>query len=120
MFESSFTQEFRSKFDAKLAEMFHSIGIKEGSIWIEVFHDGSEYYFNEVGCRYSGSVSIYPVDYFYQINQVAADMNYALTGRSLIEEREYYQSLISDQVKRKGKYCIYSIHVVPGTFNRVT
>lgn len=119
VFESSFTQEFRSKFDAKLVEMFHSIGIKEGSIWIEVFHNGSEYYFNEVGYRYSGSVSIYPVDYFYHINQVAADINYALTGRSLIEEKDHYQSLISDRVKRKEKYCIYSIHVSPGIISQV-
>lgn len=120
VFESSFTQEFRGKFDAKLAEMFCSIGIQEGSIWIEVFHDGNQYYFNEVGYRYSGSVSIYPVDYFYQINQVAADINYALTGKSLVEEKEHYQSLISGRVKRKEKYCIYSIHVAPGMISRVT
>lgn len=119
VFESNYTQEFRSKFDTKLAQLFSSIGIQEGSIWIEVFHDDGQYYFNEVGYRYSGSVSIYPVDYFYQINQVAADINYALTGRSLIEERDHYQSLIRDQVKRKEKYCIYSIHIVPGIISQV-
>ena len=119
LFESNYTQEFRSKFDTKLAQMFSSIGIQEGSIWIEVFHDGDEYYFNEVGYRYSGSVSIYPVDYFYHINQVAADMNFALTGKSLVEEKEHYQSLISDRVKRKEKYCIYSIHVAAGTIHKV-
>lgn len=120
VFESSFTQEFRRKFDTKLEEMFRSIGIQEGPVWIEVFHDGDKYYFNEVGYRYSGSVSIYPVDYFYQINQVEADINLALLGKSLIEEKNEYQSLISDRVKRKEKYCIYSIHVVPGTISKVT
>lgn len=119
VFESDFANEFRSKFDTKLEEMFHSIGIKEGPIWIEVFHDGDQYYFNEVGYRYSGSVSIYPVDYFYQINQVAADINFALTGRSLIGEQRGYRPLIGKRVRRKEKYCIYSIHVAPGTISRV-
>ena len=86
VFESKLTQEFRLHFDEKIAEMFQSIGIREGSVWIEVFHDGENYYFNEVGFRYGGSVSIYPVDYFYQINQVAADIHYALTGESLISQ----------------------------------
>lgn len=120
VFESDFTNEFRNKFDAKLEEMFRSIGIKEGPIWIEVFHDDDKYYFNEVGYRYSGSVSIYPVDYFYHINQVAADINLALTGRSLIGEQQGYCPLISDRVKRREKYCIYSIHVDSGIISRIT
>ena len=45
VFESKLTQEFRLHFDEKIAEMFQSIGIREGSVWIEVFHDGENYYF---------------------------------------------------------------------------
>lgn len=37
VFESKLTQEFRLHFDEKIAEMFQSIGIREGSVWIEVF-----------------------------------------------------------------------------------
>lgn len=120
VFESNFTYEFRSKFDTKLEEMFRSIGIEEGAIWIEVFHDGDQYYFNEVGYRYSGSVSIYPVDYFYRINQVAADINFALTRKSMIGEQRGYRPLINDRVRRRKRYCIYSIHVTAGIIRNVT
>lgn len=119
VFESNATDEFRKKFEKKLEILFEKIGIKEGPIWIEVFHDNDKYYFNEVGYRYSGSVSIYPIDYFYHINQVAADINFALTGNDYISEECGYQSLITSKVKRKSKYCIYSIHVNPGEIKEV-
>lgn len=117
VFESKLTQEFRLHFDEKIAEMFQSIGIREGSVWIEVFHDGENYYFNEVGFRYGGSVSIYPVDYFYQINQVAADIHYALTGESCISE---HTSLIRSTLPRKKYYCIYPVHINAGTISSIS
>jgi len=117
LFESSFVSEFRENFDQKVEKMFQSIGLTEGSAWIEVFHDGSNYYFNEVGYRYGGSVSIYPVDYFYNINQVAADIFYALTGESCING---HLSLIGDRVKRKKHYCIYPLHIRPGKISSIS
>ena len=84
IFESPSTSEFRQRFDEKLQKMFSSISIKEGTIWIEAFYDGKDYYFNEAGYRYGGSVSIYPIDYLYGINQMAADIHYALTGDCLL------------------------------------
>ena len=110
-FESRFTEEYRKNFDEKLAKMFASIGIKEGSVWIEVFHDGEEYYFNEVGFRYGGSISVYPVDYLYGINQVHADMYYALTGKSNIHG---YNTMIPAKIERKKHYCVYPIYVSDG------
>ena len=111
VFESNYTQEFRSRFEDKLQQLFQSIGIREGSAWIEVFHDGDEYYFNEVGFRYGGSVSVYPVDYLHRYNQVAADIYYALTGVSMIEG---HPSLISVSIPRKKYYAIYPVYVSPG------
>lgn len=116
VFESRFTKEFRQKFDKKLAKMFNDIGIKEGTIWIEVFHDGDEYYFNEAGYRYGGSVTVYPVDYFQQINQVYADMYYALTGKSKIFG---WPSLVEEEKKGKRHYAIYPIYVKPGTIGSI-
>lgn len=114
VFESELVSEFRSKFDCKLEKMFNSIGIREGTIWIEVFHDGPNYYFNECGFRCGGSVSIYPVDYFYNINQVAADIYYSLTGKSKIFN---HPPLIKPDLVRKKKYCIYPLHINPGTIS---
>ena len=115
-FESKFTKEYRSRFDAGVEKMFQSIGIKEGSAWIEVFHDGENYYFNEVGFRYGGSISIYPVDYLTGINQVAADIYYALTG----ESKPYgHISLIPQNIERNHHYAVYPVYAQDGTISKI-
>ncbi|NLF42049.1 MAG: ATP-grasp domain-containing protein [Bacteroidales bacterium] len=116
IFESRKKNEFRSKFEEKIHQMFKSIGIKEGSLWIEVFVDGDKYFFNEMGYRYGGSVSIYPVDYFYHYNQVAADIYYSLTNESRIEG---FPTLISTALERKKHYCVYPIQVREGTIRQI-
>lgn len=115
-FESKFTKEYRELYDAGVEKMFQSIGITEGSAWIEVFHDGDNYYFNEVGFRYGGSISIYPVDYLTGINQVAADIYYALTG----ESHPYgHTSLIADSIERGLNYTVYPVYAGEGTISEV-
>lgn len=116
VFESKYTIEFRNKFEAKLQKLFKHLNIKEGSAWIEVFHDDDKYYFNEVGFRYSGSVSVYPVDYLYNINQVAADIHFALTGESCIYN---HHSLINRNVPRNKHYCMYTLHLKPGLIQNI-
>ena len=116
VFNSSMEQKFREKFDEKLALMFSSIGIKEGSIWLEVFVSGDNYYFNEAGYRYSGSVTVYPIDYFYGINQVASDMYYALTGKSIVKG---WNSLIPENITHKKHYCLYPVYLNAGTIKSV-
>ena len=116
IFESRCKDEFRSRFENKLQKMLNHLQVKEGSLWIEVFFDGRNYYFNEAGYRYSGSVSIYPVDYYYQINQVAVDIYYSLTGESRING---FKSLIDNAVPRKNYYCIFSIHLKEGKIKNV-
>ena len=64
---------FKSLYEKKLKSLFSSIGIREGTIWIEIFKDGDNFYFNEVGYRYGGSFSFYSVDYLSGINQFFAD-----------------------------------------------
>lgn len=109
--ESCYKDEFRAKYEDKIRKMFESINIKEGTIWIEIFHDGDNYYFNEVGFRYGGSFSFYSVNYFNEINQVYADMYYALTGDSQLFG---FKSLISATVKKGKHYCIYPVHMESG------
>lgn len=114
--ESRLTEEFRNMYEEKVAAMFREIGIKEGTIWIEIFHDGTQYYFNEVGYRYGGSFSFYTVDYFRNINQVYADIYYALTGVSKLEG---FTSLMPDNTKRSLNYCIYPVHLKPGQIAQI-
>ena len=111
IFESPSTSEFRQRFDEKLQKMFSSIGIKEGTIWIEAFYDGKDYYFNEACYRYGGSVSIYPIDYLYGINQKAAGIHYALTEESKIYG---YTSLIDAAKERRHVIVFTDFISIPG------
>ena len=108
---SQFENEFIDLYEDKLRKLFSAIGIKEGTIWIEIFKDGNNFYFNEVGYRYGGSFSFYSVDYLSGINQFFADLYYATTGDSQLYG---FPSLISDNIEKGMKYCIYSIHCKPG------
>ena len=104
---SIFTDDFRSRFEEKLKTMFKSIGLYQGLIWMEVFHDGDDYYFNEVGYRPNGSLTIVGIDYFFSINTVAADMYYALTG---VGKAHGFSSLIlKPHDTGKKKVCEYWI-----------
>ena len=117
LFGSLLTDKFRALYEEKLKELFRDIGLKEGPVWIEVFYDGENFFFNEVGYRYSGSVSIYPVDYYVGINEVASDIYFALTGESLLYG---FKSLCRKELERKNRYAIFCVHVSPGTITSVS
>lgn len=116
IFESKVKEEFRRRYEDKIKSMFTSLNIKEGSMWIEVFKDNDNFYFNEAGYRYGGSISIYPVDYFYRINQVATDIHYALTGMTYIYN---LGSTIPKTVPQKKNYGIYAVHLKSGTIKSI-
>ena len=103
-------------FEVKLQKLIDYLEIKEGNFWIEVFHDNEKYFFNEVGFRYGGSGSLYPVDYFRHINQVAIDIYYALTGKSMVEG---FKPLYLDNTLQKKKYAIYPVYLKPGTIKSI-
>ncbi len=115
-FESALVPEFRELFEDKIQALINYLEIKEGNFWIEVFHDGNQYYFNEVGFRYGGSGSLYPVDYFKGINQVAADIYYALTGKSKVEG---FAPLYGSIVPKKNKYAIYPVFLRRGIIGSI-
>lgn len=114
--ESDLAESFRSQFEDQIEKMIQSIGIKEGSFWIEIFHHDDKFYFNEVGFRYGGSASIYFVDYKHGINQVAADIYFALTGKS---KTDGFTSLIPTTIPRKQFYAVYPIYCESGTIKKV-
>ena len=111
VFESKHTERFRKLYESKIEQMLTSIGITEGPLWFEVFMDGEEFCFNEVGYRYSGSVTIWPVQYIAGVNEVASDIYYALTGKSQVKD---FISIIPENFPTKKYYCIYSIHLKSG------
>lgn len=117
IFGSRLESEFRDRFEDRLKDMFRGLGLKAGTLWIEVFHDGGEYFFNEAGYRYSGSMSMFPVDYYAGINQVAFDMHYSLCGQSDLFAGN---SLISESIPKSLRYAIYPVHMLPGTIASIS
>ncbi len=117
IFESNSIADFRSRYEEQLTRMFAHLGIKEGTLWIEVFKDGDNYCFNEAHYRYMGQISIYPVEYFTGINQLAADITFALTGESRLHG---HIPLIAPSVPRKKYYCMYCPHLRDGRIASIT
>ena len=113
---SPLTDEFRRRFESKLATMFSKIGIDKGNLWIEVFHDGNDWYFNEVGYRIDGYFSMYAVNYLTGVNQLAMDMDLALTGKASPDSGS---SLIPPSVPRKSHYCMYPVQMKPGVIAKI-
>ena len=111
IFKSYEEDLFREEFETKIISLFEEIGIREGCIWIEVFRDHGQFYFNEIGYRVGGTISIFPVAYMSGINQVATDIYYALTGKSVIEKKP---ELLKDIVIKDKRYCVYTVHVKSG------
>lgn len=115
---SIYTKEFRERFEEKLKKMFSSIGLYQGLIWMEVFHDGDNYYFNEVGYRPNGSLTIVGIDYFYDINTVAADIYYALTGKG--KSKGFSSLILKEHTKGKKKVCEYWVAVNSGIIGKIS
>lgn len=115
---SIYEKDFRNRFEEKLKKLFKDLGLYQGLIWMEVFHDGDEYYFNEVGYRPNGSLSIVGIDYLCDINTVAADIYYALTGKGVAHG---FSSLILKDVPRgKKKVCEFWIASNPGMIGNIS
>ncbi len=111
VFANNLNDEFRRRYETQLIQLFNNIGIREGIAWIEASREGDEYYFNECGVGHIEPESIYPVDYLYGYNLLAAEINYALTADNKIEG---HPSLICKDIPKKCYYAIYPVYLWPG------
>ncbi len=100
-------QKYLDLVDSKARQMFEKAGFSEGPIWIEAFYDGVEHFiFNEMGYRFGGSMTNYPVNYYYQIDQMDLMIDAAMG-----EKTSEINPLLTNSNK---KYCILPIHIHPG------
>lgn len=113
---SVLTEEFKEKVNDKIIRMLEGIGIKYGPIWIEVFYDGNNFVLNEIGYRYGGSLTYYPVDYLFGINQMHLLLNYLATGEPLYKD---FKNIKEIEDRKKHKYCILPIQLKSGTIKHI-
>lgn len=116
IFQSELKNIFLDKYDQKIKNMAKHLDLKEGTFWIEIFTNGNDFYFNEIGYRYGGSISFYPISYFTGINQVEKDIYYALSG---ISKTTDFIDMISSEIDRNQNYCIYSFVLDAGKISKI-
>ncbi|MBQ8047222.1 MAG: ATP-grasp domain-containing protein [Prevotella sp.] len=111
LFPSRGIQKYLELLDAKVRNMFESAGFTDGPIWIEAFYDGTDkFIFNEMGYRFGGSMTNYPVQYFYGIDQLDQLIHVAL-GESF--------PVMPKDIKPGKKYCILPVHIHAGRIDKV-
>lgn len=114
-FPSRGEEQYLEMLDQKARQMFEKAGFKDGPIWIEAFFDGGkEFVFNEMGYRFGGSLTYYPVKYFTGIDQLGLYVDSAV-GRKSIGSAH----IASNKEDKKAKYCILPIHIKAGTIKRI-
>lgn len=112
-FPSKGEDVYLSRLNDKVCKMFENAGFSNGPVWIEAFFDGKErFVFNEMGYRFGGSMTNYPVEYFTGFNQ----LNHLIDVASGISNHDVAIKYVSTQ---KLKYCILPIHINPGRINEI-
>lgn len=110
-FPSKGESVYLDSLDEKVRHMFEQAGFRDGPIWIEAFYDGErEFVFNEMAHRFGGSLTYYPVQYFYGISQIEMLVNSAFGIRN---------TLLPKHKTVTGNYCIIPIHCKPGRISRI-
>ncbi len=107
---STYTDEYIKKIDQFARTMFEEEGLREGPIWIEAFNNNGEFTFNEMGYRFGGSLTYFPVEYFYGYNQMHMLVEYALFGKC---------EMNCNEVRNNENYCILPIHIKAGTIKQI-
>ncbi|QTE67401.1 ATP-grasp domain-containing protein [Clostridiales bacterium] len=110
-YPSEHENQYLSTINDSVKRMLTDLKIKNGVVWIEAFYNNGTFTFNEMGYRFGGSLTYYPVEYFYGINQLDIQIEYALTGQNATYEER--------KIDRDHLYCILPIHVKPGVITRI-
>ena len=113
-FPSKSINRYLEEINAKAIKMFKQLGIENGPIWIEAFNDekSGRFIFNEMGYRFGGSMTNYPVKHFYGIDQLDLMLSNALG-----EECE--TPALDSFIPKTEHYCILPIHIGPGTIEQI-
>jgi biotin carboxylase len=87
-FPSVYLQLYQQTIHPNVMQMFKSIGLKNGMLFIQAFVDGEEIRFYEMGHRLTGTLEFKIIGALTGINPLARMLNFALTGEmsdSLLE-----------------------------------
>lgn len=116
-FPSADIDAYLAALDAKVRAMFRRAGMHDGPVWIEAFNNHGQFIFNEMGYRFGGSMTYYPIRYFYGVDQLEFMLRYALGETPALSEQTH---LIRRDVPAGRHYAILPLHVRPGVIRAVS
>lgn len=116
-FPSGDTDAYLAALDGKVRAMFRRAGLHDGPLWIEAFNDHGRFIFNEMGYRFGGSMTYYPIRYFYGVDQLEFMLRYALGEHPVLAEQT---ALIRRDAPAGKRFAILPLHVRPGVIRTVT
>lgn len=82
-FPSKFLEKYQASLDGKVKEMFMSIGLKNGVIFIQSFIENDEFVFYEMGFRLTGSLEYKIINKIAGVNPLEMLINFSLTGKMI-------------------------------------
>ena len=111
-FPSESIDRYLDEVNEKAIRMFKDLGVQNGPIWIEAFNDkeNHRFIFNEMGYRFGGSLTNYPVQHFYGIDQMNLMVKNAVDEEIKFDYNEAFKP-------KTSHYCIMPIHVKAGVIN---
>lgn len=80
-FSSKYLRQYQKNLNAKVIEMFKSIGIANGMIFIQSFVENDDFIFYEMGYRLTGSLEYKIMSEINNINPLEMMIHYAITGK---------------------------------------
>lgn len=88
VYPSKRKDEYERTLDRKVVEMFTSLGMKNGTLFIESFYDEEGFHFYEMGYRVGGGQSSILLDKINGVDYVKMLINFALTGK-MCDEKDW-------------------------------
>ncbi|MGI6526847.1 MAG: ATP-grasp domain-containing protein [Caldicoprobacterales bacterium] len=90
-FPSEHTKTYVNELNGKVVNMFKSIGMTDGMIFIQSFVENGNFIFYEMGYRLTGSLEYKLIDKLLGINPLKMMIEFALTGR--VEGKEKLKNI---------------------------
>ena len=87
-YPSKHTDEYISTLDAKVRNMFHRVGVRNGALFMESFWTPEGIFFYEMGLRLSGGQTYKMTEIATNTNELRMMVRFALTGKMCDEQEE--------------------------------
>ncbi len=81
LYPSKYLDKYLANANAKVQKMFYEEGMHNGTVFIQSFFDGEEFYFFEMGYRTGGGQGSIPLKAICGLDYVEYLINFALTGK---------------------------------------